>query len=54
MLPVLEPMLAVAAAPFGLLGGLLAVALLRVYRVEEGSPWPGQANRACPRLLAAL
>jgi tRNA A-37 threonylcarbamoyl transferase component Bud32 len=38
----------------GLLGGLLAVALLRAYRVEEGSPWPGQAGRPYPRLLAAL
>ncbi len=38
----------------GLLGGLLAMALLRVYRVEEGAPWPGQADRPYPRLLAAL
>ncbi len=38
----------------GLLGGLLVMALLRAYRVEDGAPWPGQAGRSYPRLLAAL
>jgi hypothetical protein len=36
------------------LGALLTVGLLRLYRVEEGAPWPGQGNRAYPRALAAL
>jgi hypothetical protein len=41
----------VAAA---LVGALLSVWLLRRYRVEEGSPWPGQADRPYPRALAVL
>ncbi len=38
----------------GLLGGLFTVAVLRLYRVEDDSPWPGHAGRPYPRLLAAL
>jgi hypothetical protein len=39
---------------FGALAGaLLAVALLRFYRVEAGS-WPGEGDRSYPRGLAAL
>jgi len=37
-----------------LAGALLAVGLLRLYRVEEGAPWPGQGDRPYPRALAAL
>jgi hypothetical protein len=37
-----------------LAGAILTVGLLRVYRVEEGAPWPGQGDRPYPRLLAAL
>ena len=37
-----------------LAGALFAVALLRLYRVEEGAPWPGQGGRPYPRALAAL
>ena len=37
-----------------LAGGLLAVVILRLYRVEEGTPWPGQGDRAYPRALGAL
>jgi hypothetical protein len=37
-----------------LVGGCLAVSLLRLYRVEAGSPWPGQGDRRYPRALAAL
>jgi hypothetical protein len=36
-----------------LAGALLAVALLRLYRVETGS-WPGEGDRPYPRGLAAL
>ena len=35
-------------------GALATVALLRFYRVEENSDWPGQGERAYPRVLAAL
>ncbi len=37
-----------------LAGALVAVGLLRLYRVAEGAPWPGQADRPYPRTLAAL
>jgi hypothetical protein len=37
-----------------LAGALLTVGLLRLYRVEGGVPWPGQADRPYPRALAAL
>jgi hypothetical protein len=37
-----------------LAGALLTVGLLRLYRVEEGAPWPGQSDRPYPRGLAAL
>src|SRR5262249_30196365 len=37
-----------------LAGALVAVGLLRLYRVEEGAPWPGQGGRPYPRALAAL
>jgi hypothetical protein len=36
-----------------LAGALLAVGVLRLYRVEEGA-WPGQGDRPYPRALAAL
>jgi tRNA A-37 threonylcarbamoyl transferase component Bud32 len=37
-----------------LAGALLAAGLLRLYRVEEGAPWPGQGDRPYPWALAAL
>ncbi len=37
-----------------LAGALLAAGLLRLYRVEDGAPWPGQGDRPYPRALAAL
>jgi Protein kinase domain len=55
--------IAPAAIDFGALVGrvagalaaaLVAVGLLRLYRVEEGAPWPGQGDRTYPRALAAL
>lgn len=55
--------IAPAALDFGALIGrvagalaaaLVAVGLLRLYRVEEGAPWPGQGDRPYPRALAAL
>jgi hypothetical protein len=44
----------VGRAAGALAGALLAVGLLRLYRVEEGVPWPGQGDRPYPRALAAL
>jgi hypothetical protein len=29
------------------------MSVLRLYRVEQSAPWPGQGNRAYPRALAA-
>ncbi len=37
-----------------LAGAPLTVGLLRLYRVEEGAPWPGHGDRPYPRALAAL
>ena len=37
-----------------LAGALLALGLLRLYRVEEGATWPGQGDRPYPRALAAV
>jgi hypothetical protein len=37
-----------------LAGALLTVGLLKLYRVEEGTPWPGEADRPYPRALAGL
>jgi hypothetical protein len=57
------PEIAAAGADFGALAGRVAGALagalgaavlLRLYRVEEGVPWPGQAGRPYPRALAVL